>query len=145
MRCDSYTGGVTIGKQIIQPRYFNCIVNWNVKSIVLRERITPVEQYSTKGCSLHTLHSCVGTKPRHPGLYSVLTLPWTAEDIISQAYREDIVCLHSLLYISVLLVYYILVYSILDISYSLYSIGFVFVVLCVRVSILHQNLKNPCL
>ena len=85
----------------------------------------------------------MGTEPRHPGLHSVLTLPWTAVDIIPQAYREDIVCLHSLLYISVLLVYYILVYSILDISYSLYSIGFVFVVPCVRVSILHQNLKNP--
>ena len=84
----------------------------------------------------------MGTEPRHPGLHSVLTLPWTAEDIISQAYREDIVCLHSLLYISVLLVYYILVYSILDISYSLYSIEFVFVVPCVSVSLLHQNLEK---
>ena len=42
----------------IQFMYFNCTVKWNVKSIVHRERLTPVEQYSTKGCSLYIWYSC---------------------------------------------------------------------------------------
>ena len=103
--CDSCTCGVTKEEQIIQSGYFNCIVNWNVKSIVLRERITPVEQYSTKGCSLHIWHSCVGTKPRHPGLHSVLTLLPPAVDVLTQDLREGL--FNFLLYNSILLVYYI--------------------------------------
>ena len=35
--CDSCTCGVTKEEQIIQSGYFNCIVNWNVKSIVHRD------------------------------------------------------------------------------------------------------------
>ena len=38
--CDSCTCGVTKEEQIIQSGYFNCIVNWNVKSIVNRDWIS---------------------------------------------------------------------------------------------------------